>query len=347
MKILNSCPFNLSDDKTRILWEITPKCNMNCKHCLFYQNTKKGITKELSTEEVYTIIDNVSKDKNISAIWLSGGEPLLRKDIVEVCKYISSKGIVPSLSTNGILLNKDLIDRLYVSGVNYIHLSLDGAKAHTHDSLRGVMGSYDKLMKVMDLLKDSPINVGASFMVTEESIDELEDVVKIAEDKSLSVLSFYLVAELGRGAKNFNEDKRSLIEKLSRKIEKIEKSRDKESNLKIEVFRADRLDKGENILQECKGYQFLNITYDGKLGPCPWLMKSEEGFDVGSLLENDFIELENICKNKMKQKIEERKSNIFHCKSCPNNEICGKGCMALQNLNKGNLYRIDPICPSI
>lgn len=347
MKVLNSCPFNLSDDKTRILWEITPRCNMNCKHCLFYQNTKKGITKELSTEEVYKIIDNVSKDKNVSAIWLSGGEPLLRKDIVEVCKYISSKGIVPSLSTNGILLNEDLIYRLYSSGVNYIHLSLDGAKAHTHDSLRGVIGSYDKLMKVMDLLRDSPINVGASFMVTEESIDELEEVVKIAEDKSLSVLSFYLVAELGRGAKNFKDNKKKLVEKLSSKVEKIEKNRDKKSNLKIEVFRADRPDENNNILQECKGHQFLNITYDGKLGPCPWLMKSEAGFDVGSLLEKDFIELEDICKNKMKQKIEERKNNISYCKSCPNNGICGKGCMALQNFNKGNLYRIDPICPSI
>lgn len=347
MKILNSCPFNLSDEKTRILWEITPRCNMNCKHCLFYQNTKKGITKELSTEEVYKIIDNVSKDKNISAIWLSGGEPLLRKDIVDVCKYISDKGIVPSLSTNGILLNEDLIYKLYSSGVNYIHLSLDGAKAHTHDSLRGVPGSYNRLMKVMDLLKESPINVGASFMVTEESVEELEDVVKIAENKKISVLSFYLVAELGRGAKNFNNDKKKLIEKLSDKIEDIENNRRKESNLKIEVFRADRPDEKENVLQECKGYQFLNITYDGRLGPCPWLMKSEEGFDVGSLLKNDFIELENICKNKMKQKIKERKNNISYCKSCPNNEICGKGCMALQNLNKGNLYRIDPICPSI
>lgn len=346
MKVLNSCPFNLSDDKTRILWEITPRCNMNCKHCLFYQNTKKGITKELSTEEVYKIIDNISNDKNISAIWLSGGEPLLRKDIVGICQYISSKGIVPSLSTNGILLTKDLIDKLYVSGVNYIHLSLDGAKAHTHDSLRGVVGSYDKLMKVMDLLKDSPINVGASFMVTEESIEELEEVVKIAEDKNLNVLSFYLVAELGRGAKNFKDNKKKLIEQLSSKVEKIERNRAKESNLKIEVFRADRLDKNNNVLQECKGHQFLNITYDGKLGPCPWLMKSEEGFDVGSLLENDFIKLEAICKDKMKQKIEERKNNISYCKSCPNNEICGKGCMALQNLNKGNLYKIDPICPS-
>ena len=184
-------------------------------------------------------------------------------------------------------------------------------------------------------------------MVTEESVEELEEVVKIAEDKKLSVLSFYLVAELGRGAKNFNKDKRSLIEKLSSKIEKIEKNRDKESNLKIEVFRADRPDGNDNVLQECKGHQFLNITYDGKLGPCPWLMKSEEGFDVGSLLEKDFIELENICKNKMKEKIKERKNSISYCKSCPNNEVCGKGCMALQNLNKGNLYRVDPICPSI
>lgn len=71
MKILNSCPFHLESNKTRILWEITSRCNMFCKHCLFFQNNQTNIQKELSTDEVYRIIDNISKDKSINAIWLS------------------------------------------------------------------------------------------------------------------------------------------------------------------------------------------------------------------------------------------------------------------------------------
>lgn len=88
-KVLNACPFNLQDGKERILWEITPRCNMNCKHCLFFLGNGKNKKDEITTDQAYKIIDNIKKDKSIKAIWLSGGEPLLRKDIVQICKYIS------------------------------------------------------------------------------------------------------------------------------------------------------------------------------------------------------------------------------------------------------------------
>ena len=121
---------------------------------------------------------------------------MLRKDIVDICKEISKHNIKPSISTNGILLTDKLIEDLYNAGVTYIHLSIDGGTAKTHEALRGVKGSFNLLMKAMDKLKNSPIKTGASFMVTEESIDEMEDVIQIAIDKDLSVISFYLVAEL-------------------------------------------------------------------------------------------------------------------------------------------------------
>lgn len=346
MKILNACPFNLSRDKIRVLWEITPRCNMNCKHCLFFGVNEKGIQQELTTSQVYDIIDNLSQEKKLNAIWLSGGEPLLRNDIVDICRRISKKGIKPSLSTNSVLLTPKLIRDLHEAGVDYIHLSLDGSTAHTHDSLRGVPGAFDKLMISMDLLKNSPIKTGASFMVTEESIDEIEDVLEIAKDKNLSVLSFYLVAELGRGATNFKEDKTNLAKRLNEKV-KLLQLRNNINSPKIEVFRADTCESEEDVLQECLGDHFLNITYDGKLGACPWLMKSKEGFTVGSLLDKDFIELEKICQNEMRRKIEKRREKLSFCEECTKKEQCGRGCMALQIETNGLYSELDPICPEL
>ena len=88
--IINACPFNLQDGKERILWEITPRCNMNCKHCLFFSGNGKGIKDEITTGDAFKIIDNIKNDKMIKAIWISGGEPLLRKDISKICKYITN-----------------------------------------------------------------------------------------------------------------------------------------------------------------------------------------------------------------------------------------------------------------
>lgn len=344
MKVLNTCPFNLKEDSIRVLWEITPYCNMNCKHCLFYENTKIEKQEELTTDEVFKIIDNLSSEKKLKAIWLSGGEPLMRKDIVKICKYISNYGIEPSLSTNGILLTPEKITELENAGVKYVHLSIDGANASTHDALRQVKGSFDKLMKVLNYLKDSSIKRGASFMVTENSIDEIEDIIKIAQEKELSVLSFYLVAKLGRGAKNFNNNEIDLRKRLQHKIERI--SINDNSDLKIEVFRADHAEK-DSVLQECKADKFLSISYDGKLGACPWLMKSDKSLEVGSLLEEDFVDLENKCKIKILQKKAKRREKMSFCNQCSQKEQCGKGCLALQKTDEGVYYGLDPICPEI
>lgn len=349
MKVLNSCPFHLQDNKIRILWEITPRCNMFCKHCLFYQNTEKGIEKELSTKEMYKIIENVARDKDVNAIWLSGGEPLLRKDIVDICKKISEYNIKPSISTNGILLTDKLIKDLYNAGVTYIHLSIDGGTAKTHEDLRGVKGSFNLLMKAMDKLKDSDIKTGASFMVTEDSINEMEQVIQIAVEKNLSVISFYLVAELGRGADNFKNQKDSLIYRLQEKINKLEKwQKETNSELKIEVFRADPWEESEKaVLQECKAEQFFNITYDGFLGGCPWLMKSDDGFNSGSLLEEDFLVVKKRCQEEIKRKKEERKEKLSFCNECSKKQECGRGCPALQIRNNKLYYALDPICPNL
>ena len=349
MKVLNSCPFNLQDDKLRILWEVTPRCNMFCKHCLFYQSNEKGINKELNTEDMYKIIQNVAQDNQVNAIWLSGGEPLLRNDIVDICKEISRYNITPSISTNGVLLTDKLIRNLYNAGVSYIHLSIDGGNAKTHEALRGVKGSFGHLIKAMERLKKSPIKTGASFMVTKESIDEMEDVIQIAIDKDLSVISFYLVAELGRGADNFKNENDDLIYKLQEKVKEIKKwQRETNNNLKIEVFRADPIQKNENlILQECKAEQFLNITYDGKLGGCPWLMKSKDSNSFGSLLEEDFLKLKEKCQKEIMRKKEERKEKLSFCNKCSMKQDCGRGCMALQITDNKIYYALDPICPNL
>lgn len=277
-----------------------------------------------------------------------GGEPLLRRDIVDICKKISSKNIKPSISTNGILLTDSLIKELNDSGVDYIHLSIDGSTAKTHEALRGVKGSFGLLMNAMDRLKKSNIKAGASFMVTEDSVYEMDDVIDIAIDKDLSVISFYLVAELGRGT-NFKSNN-DLITKLQDNIEKINnKLNNINSKLKVEVFRADRLRSNENMgLQECKAGNFLNITYDGYLGACPWLMKSEDGFVAGSLLEADFVVLKEKCQNIIRQKKEKRREKMKFCKECAQNDMCGKGCLALQIRDNSLYYNaLDPICPAL
>lgn len=153
----------------------------------------------------------------------------------------------------------------------------------------------------------------------------------------------------GRGAENFKNQKDSLIYRLQEKTKKIEKWQSiTNNNLKIEVFRADPIKENEEAaLQECKAEQFLNITYDGKLGGCPWLMKSEEAIDYGSLLKEDFLTLKEKCQKEIKRKKEERKEKLSFCNECSRKQDCGRGCPALQIVDNKLYYALDPICPNL
>lgn len=342
--ILETCPFHLSDNKIRLLWEITSRCNMKCKHCLYYSDSSRNTSHaDLDFGNVKRIIENISKDGRVSSIWISGGEPLVRADIVDVCSEISKYNITPSISTNGILLTKELIQQFWNAGVRYIHLSIDGSSASTHDSLRRTPGAFDKLLKGLEMLASSPITTGASFMVTEHSIGEVRGVYELAKSFGLKTLSFYTPAPLGRG-KSLNSNNFPLSQKLSDIIASIEPS-----NIKIETPRIHLKSSVDAVLPSCKGSNFLTITSTGNLGACPWLMKSPFSFYVGNLLEHSFSELVEKCQNQMQSFQENRMKTLRFCElNCPNHYRCGRGCPALSYANSDSeLYNMDPMCPLI
>ena len=84
-----TCPFNLKKAQPRILWEITSKCNLKCRHCLYYTESPQIVT-DLSYKQICEIVDKISEDGRIKEIWISGGEPLVRKDIYKIINYMSA-----------------------------------------------------------------------------------------------------------------------------------------------------------------------------------------------------------------------------------------------------------------
>ena len=344
MTISDTCPFHLSDNETRVLWEITSRCNMKCKHCLYYSDSVFNTSNhDLDYGSVKRIIENIARDGRVSSIWISGGEPLVRGDIVDICAEISKHNITPSISTNGFLLTRELIQQLWDAGVCYMHLSIDGSNANTHDSLRQTSGAFAKLLQGLKMLTSSPIDIGASFMVTKNSIGEVRGVYELAKSFGLKTLSFYTPAPLGRG-KCLNSDNLSLNQELSDIITDLEPS-----NIRIETPRICLKDSFDVVLPSCKGSNFLTITSAGNLGACPWLMKSPFSFNVGNLLEHSFSELAEKCRERMQVLHESRMENLKFCQhNCPNHNLCGRGCPALSFVDSDSVfYSIDPMCPLV
>jgi MoaA/NifB/PqqE/SkfB family radical SAM enzyme len=107
-----------------VVWNCTKTCNLKCVHCyarseaIKYQN-------ELTHEEGIKLIDQLA-DFNVPVLLFSGGEPLLRPDFFELANYAASKGIRPTISTNGTCITSDVAQKLKEMGVGYVGISMDG-----------------------------------------------------------------------------------------------------------------------------------------------------------------------------------------------------------------------------
>lgn len=146
-----------------LFWECTLTCNAKCKHC-GSSAEKKKYDGELTTEEIKAALKQVADDMDATKILINvtGGEPLVRKDLCEVMEYATNElGFRWGMTTNGILLNDENIEKLKKANMETISISIDGLE-QTHDSFRGVPSSYKKIIsnikKLLNFIKEKRKN---------------------------------------------------------------------------------------------------------------------------------------------------------------------------------------------
>lgn len=181
-----------------VAWELTRSCILSCRHCRA-SATEKRYDDELSTEECLSIIDSICKMGPCIVI-LTGGEPLLRKDIFQITSYGNSKGLRMVMATCGALLNHNNCSELIKSGISRISLSIDGATAKSHDEFRGVNGAFDSLLKGIEAAKAAGLQFQINTTVTKNNLHELPEIYSLAV--KLGSVSFhpFLLVPTGRAA---------------------------------------------------------------------------------------------------------------------------------------------------
>ena len=128
--------------------ELTFRCNLKCVHCYIPRSKKQ---EELSYSEVCSILDEIHEE---GCLWLTftGGEPLLRKDFLDIYTYAKEKGFLITLFTNGTLITEEIADYLKVYSPFMIDITLNGITKETYEKITGVPGSFQKCLKGIHLL---------------------------------------------------------------------------------------------------------------------------------------------------------------------------------------------------
>jgi radical SAM family uncharacterized protein len=159
--------------------KLTYNCNLRCKMCPFWKRSNQ----ESSTEQEKQILRQIY-NSDICSVAFEGGEPLLRKDLVEILAFSRSLPLHTSLITNGTLLEYR-IDEIaqYINGALYV--SLDGLEK-THDTIRGVNGCFRKALRGITASK-SKVHVTINTTIMAENINEIEDLVELAKELDVKI----------------------------------------------------------------------------------------------------------------------------------------------------------------
>jgi radical SAM protein with 4Fe4S-binding SPASM domain len=163
------------------LFEITNRCNLNCKHsmldCKYCGQDPKPWEGELSREEVYSLINNISRAGTTSLSFI-GGEPTLREDLPQLVAY-ASRYMGVSIVTNGVLLDKRYVQMLKEAGITCIKVYLDSPEAKIHDSLRG-KGTHRKVYQAIEDCRRVGVDISIIFTLTPLNYKLIQEMVRIA-----------------------------------------------------------------------------------------------------------------------------------------------------------------------
>lgn len=181
-----------------VAWEVTRACALACVHCRADAMPRRD-PRELSTEEGFRLIDMLVEIGRPILI-VTGGDPLMRRDVEEIVGYAVDQGLRVGLSPSATrLVTRERLERLQQLGLSMVHVSLDGATAETHDAFRGVTGSYQR---TLEILADAqalgmPVQVGTT--VTRRNWRDLPSVAETVARLGVRVWSVFFLVPTGRG----------------------------------------------------------------------------------------------------------------------------------------------------
>ena len=186
-----------------VIWNLVRRCNLACMHC-YSISADVDFPGELGTGEVFAVMDDL-KAFGVPALILSGGEPLLRKDIFEIAERAKAMGFYTALSTNGTLIDPALATRIRDTGFSYVGISLDGL-GQTHDKFRRMAGAFEKSFAALRLLRDLEVKVGVRFTLTRDNAADFEPLLDLVERERIPRFYFSHLNYAGRGNVNRRRD---------------------------------------------------------------------------------------------------------------------------------------------
>lgn len=239
---------------------VTDSCQCSCAHCGVSTNsTNCG---EFSLEQMYSLIDEL-KLLNVRRLYLFGGEPLLRRDIIDIIGYATSRKMLVEMDSNGILLTKENVNLLKKAGLKQVRVSLDSHLESEHDQSRGLIGTYKKAIEGIKNCKEAGLDCHISSYINKNKInsDHIDHLVTLNDmlGTKLRLLKPILTGKI------MNAEKELFTKKETEKL----RSYLKPNKVYWEVEYIDH--KNIPFMCSAKLKKYIYISSFGEVQPCCYL----------------------------------------------------------------------------
>jgi radical SAM protein with 4Fe4S-binding SPASM domain len=190
-----------------VSWNLTYRCNLACEHCYLDAGGTPQVgtenfadRSELGTEECFRVIDEIAAFAPECVTILTGGEPLLRRDILEIVRRAAERGLWVVVGTNGVRITENLAKRLAEAGARGLSLSLDALDPDRHDRFRKVRGAWRNTVDGAEILNRTGLPFIVQTTAGSHNLGELEAIADFAHDRLASkVWNLYFLVPTGRG----------------------------------------------------------------------------------------------------------------------------------------------------
>jgi len=349
-----------SDKKPVVVWNVTRRCNLHCMHC--YSSSRNiEYSDELSTKEGYALIDDLAQF-GAPVILFSGGEPLMRKDLLDLASYATKSGVRAVISTNGTLINRDVARDLKKVGLSYVGVSLDGLRP-TNDKFRGVQGSFDKALEGIRNCQKEGIKVGLRFTINKHNVEDIPAIFKLLEQENIPRVCFYHLVYAGRGSALIKEDLSH--QKTRQTVDKIidltydmhSRGYPKEvltvANHSDGIYLYQRMvreghDRASDVLELLEMNQG-NSSGNG-IGCVSWNGEVHADqfwrhYSFGNVRKRKFSEIWTDLSNPLMEKLKDKTPHLSgRCVNCRWKNICGGNLRLRAEAVTGDLWETDPAC---
>jgi radical SAM protein with 4Fe4S-binding SPASM domain len=191
-------PPDFSQAPVIVIWEATRACDLACKHCRAEAVPGRD-TGELSTAEACGLLDQVRADFGPILFVITGGDPLKRPDLDEIIAHGAGLGLSMGLTPSATpLLTTERLRRLRAAGLSRLAISLDGADAVTHDAFRGVAGTFDRSIPLLEEARRLGMSTQINSSIGHHNEHQLPALAQLGALLGISLWSVFLLVPTGR-----------------------------------------------------------------------------------------------------------------------------------------------------